>query len=295
MSEAQTIVTGETREAFMNHRMGLSEPVKETVVDEPIEAELEAVEEEVEVEEEHREEKKHNSKLEKRFSDLTKQREDAKADTLRERTEKEALIERLKAYEDKPKAAVVDASIAPDAANYQDAFEYAKDLAKWSANDALATRDKQDQNKVAEQERAKVVSSWNERLAATKLDVPGYDDIIANSTVGVSDLVRDSILESDVGPKILLHLAQNPEFTEKLGKLSASAALREIGRLEAKYEIVAETVKDPVKAKVKLSRSAEPISPIRGGRSLEVELSADGEFTGTFAAYAAARKAGKLK
>jgi len=292
MSEAQTIVTGETREAFMNHRMGLSEPVKEAVIDEPIEAELEAIEveefeEEEPVQEPVHEEKKPNSKIEKRFQDLTKQREEARSDASRERAENEALKARLASYEEKKPEAVVDASAEPKAENYQDAFDYARDLAKWSANDALANRDKEEQSK-------RVLGSWNKRLDAVKLEVPEYDTIIANSDVGVSDLVRDAIIDSEVGPKILLHLAQNPDFTKELGKMTAAAALKQIGRLEAKYETVAEP-KEPSKPVVKISKSAEPISPIRGGRSLDIELSADGEFTGSFAAYSAARKAGKLK
>ena len=297
LSEASTIVTGETREAFMNHRMGLSEPEVKAEKAEVGEAEeAEEIKEEAEQVEQH-EEKKPNSKIEKRFSDLTKQREEAKAEAALERKEKEALQVRIKSYEDKPKAAV-DSTVEPSEADYTDAFKYAKDLSLWASNQALATRDKQDQDRINEQARAVVLDTWNKRLDAIKIETPDYESILAESDLDadlrVSDMVRDAIIESTAGPKILLHLAQNPDFTKKLGTLSAAAALVAIGRLEAKYDVETE-VKEAAKPVTRISKSAEPINPIRGGRSLEVELSADGEFTGSFSSYKQARQAGKLK
>ena len=291
MSEAQTIVTGETREAFMNHRMGLSEPVKEAVIDEPIEAELEAVEDAEEVEAVH-EEKKPNSKIEKRFSDLTKQREEARADAIKVKSENEALIARIAEFEAKA-APAKDLDAEPNPADYTDVFEFNRDVAKFVFKQESAAVKQQEAQKQVDADRQTLAKHWNDKLEAVKIDYPDFDSIIANSDVGVTDAVRDAIVESEVGARILLHLAQNPEQTQKIGAMTMTAALREIGKIEAKYEAAPEVKIELVKAQV--SRAAAPISPIRGGKSLEIELSADGEYTGSFASYKQARAAGKLK
>ena len=106
----------------------------------------------------------------------------------------------------------------------------------------------------------------------------------------VSDQVRDAIIESDVGPKILYHLAENPEIAEALSKKSVTAALREIGRLEARFD-----VKEPSKT-VQKTRAPAPIQPLRASSSAsDVGVGSDGEFHGTASQWREARRAGKIR
>ena len=116
--------------------------------------------------------------------------------------------------------------------------------------------------------------------------------MVASSDVVVGDHIRDAILESDVGPKILYHLAENPEIAEKLSSLSTASALREIGKLEARFE----KVEAPAAKAVSVSKAPAPIAPLKAkGSALDVNIDSKGEFHGTFQAWKAARLAGKIR
>lgn len=233
-----------------------------------------------------------NPKVEKRFSELTKQREDARRDAAREREAREATEQRLKELEAKlnpPKAVETDAKPTPG--QFTDAFEYAEALAEWSAENAMRNRDKAEADKKAASEREKVVSEWTKRMSATKAEIADYDEALADSSVSVSDPVRDAILESDIGPKILYHLAKNPDVAEALASKSIPSALRAIGRLEAELS-GNKTAASPAG---KPSRAPEPISPIRATKAVDSPIDSKGEFHGTYADWKAARAAGKIR
>jgi hypothetical protein len=126
--------------------------------------------------------------------------------------------------------------------------------------------------------------------------MPDFDEIVASSTTVVSDAVRDAIIESDVGAQILYHLASDDEYAESLSKMPAIKALKEIGRLEARFE--AQDEKPEVKARtVTQSKAPAPISPLKGGKSAGADVLVDtnGEFYGSYAQWKAARKANKIR
>jgi len=127
--------------------------------------------------------------------------------------------------------------------------------------------------------------------------LPDFDDMVASSDVVVTDPIRDAILESDVGPQILYHLAENPEIAEKLANQSVASALRQLGKLEAKFEKAEETQSDkPSKTVAKKSNAPEPIKPLRGTSvATDIPMGSDGQFHGTFAQWKAARLAGKIR
>ena len=293
---ASNVVTSENSGDFYANKLGLAtEPVTEAVevTPEPVHEETqqsEQVADEPKTVEEG--EKKPNPKLEKRFSELTKQREMARQDAERERLRASDLEARLEALErgNKP-AKVEDPNREPQPSDFTDAFEYAKALAEFSTAKALANRDKQEADRKANDERQKVMTSWQTKLEAAKSELPDYEDMVASSDVVVSDQVRDAILESDVGPKILYHLAENPEAATKISGMSLTSALREIGRLEARFEKTAEAPKPAVRK----SNAPAPINPIRGGSNVDVPITSEGEFTGTIHQWKEMRKAGKIR
>jgi hypothetical protein len=122
--------------------------------------------------------------------------------------------------------------------------------------------------------------------------MPDFDDIVASSDVVVNDDIRDAILESDVGPQILYHLAENDDVAKRIAGLSPKQALREIGKLEARFE-AKETA--PEAKPIVRSKAPAPIQPLRGSNPADVPLSANGEWHGTFQAWKEARKAGKIR
>jgi len=294
MSEKQAgqVLTGENAAEFYANRLGLAESPAEAVAEEPSEPteEVEQSEPEAEAEAKPQEERKQNPKLERRFSEITKQREEARQEAQREREARTALEARLAALEkqSQPQQAVV-ADQEPQPSQFNDAFEYAKALAEYTADKRIAEM-KQEEAKAKEAvERQKVIDQWTQKVQKAKADLPDFDDIVASSEVVVNDDIRDAILESDVGPQILYHLAENDEVAKKIAGLSAKQALREIGKLEARFEKTEES------KPVAKSKAPAPISPIRSSGKADVPISANGEFHGSYQAWKEARKAGRIR
>ena len=302
MSDSKaTVLTSENSEAFYANRLGLADeaPVEAVVDENPTEPTEEAEEQSGQESDEIKatEEKKSNPKLEKRFSELTKQREEARKEAQREREQRESLENRLKELEERatPRPVEVQENVKPQPHQFNDAFEYAEALAEWSTEQALINRDKQEAERRAQEERNKVLDGWNKRLNDAKADLPDFDDMVASSDVVVNDHIRDAILESDVGPQILYHLAENPELADKLNSGSPISALRQIGRLEAQFERKEAPVAEQ-KPSVARSKAPAPINPIKTGSGVvDVGVDSNGEFHGTYQQWREARKNGKVR
>jgi hypothetical protein len=308
--QAGNVVTSENLTEWNMNRLGLAgedAPVEAEAVEEIPESEPTVDDEQSESDQEPEgkatEERKQNPKLEKRFSELTKARKQAEENAAKAQAEKEQLEARLREYEDRqaPQPQVEESPIGrePRADQFDDAFEYAKALAEWSAEKALYDRDQQDLNRKAEEERQKVLKTWSEKLQKAKPNLADFDEIVNSTQVVVSNEVRDAIIESDVGPEILYHLASlDGEEAERFQTLPISKALREIGKLEARFEKQEAAQEEAVRSKpvAQKSKAPAPLSPIKAtGSAMETPIGSDGEFHGSFQAWKAARKAGKIR
>jgi len=299
----RSVLTSENVSEFYANKLGLAaEAPSEAVETEEVAAEPEVeaeVESEPEAEKEATEERKPNPKLEKRFSELTKQREEARKEAQREREQREALEARLKALEQssQPQKASVEPEDEPQPHQFSDAFEYAKALAEFTAEKALKERDRQEVERKAAEERQKVMEQFKAMAASWARSFFAAILMIQSSDVVVTDPVRDAILESDIGPQILYHLAENPEIAEKLANSSVASALRQLGKLEAKLEkAVEEQPEKPSKPVVKKSNAPEPIKPLRAASAAtDIPVDSDGQFHGTYQQWKAARLAGKIR
>ena len=291
--EAGNVLTSENAAEFYANKLGLADRDDDVAVEDFPEPSEKSEQSEPEAEQSKTtEEKKQNPKLEKRFSELTKQREQAKAEAQAERQQREALEARLRVLEQQAtpqQAKNIDEE--PQPGQFQDAFEYAKALAQYSTEKALNERDQQEANRRANEERHKVIQSWSSKLEKVKADLPDYDEIVSTANVVVSDDIRDSILESDVGPRILYHLADDLEYAQRLAQMPTRKALIEIGKLEKLYE-KSEAKPDTV-AK---SKAPAPIKPLKAGNGqADIPINSSGEFHGTYQAWKEARRAGKIR
>ena len=297
---ASNVVTSENLANFHAEKLGLASdevpveaaPVEETPDTEPaVEAQTES-EPEAEEEAEVTDKPKQNPKLEKRFSELTKRAKQAEA-------EKQALEARLQEFESKvaSQAPVQDDPIGerPTAAQFQDYEEYAAALAEWSAEKALIERDKAEQQRKIEEQKNEVIKSWSVKLETAKANLPDFDDMVASSNVQVRDEVRDAILESDVGPEILYHLASDDDYAQKLATMPTNKALKELGKLEFQFE----RKEAPVEVKsepVARTKAPAPIKPLTAGKGTgDVLIDGNGAFHGTYAQWKAARQAKRIR
>jgi len=223
--------------------------------------------------------------LEQRFSELTTRAKAAEARA----AEAEARAAEIEARLAPKQAAPADTE--PAAASYTDAAEYARDLAKWSVAKALKERD-------AAQAAEAVQKSWAARLTAARAEIPDFDTALEEAgDVSISDVLRDAVVESDVGPRILHHFAVHPEEAQKMNQMTPAAALRAFGKLEARFEQqspAGAATKAAPAAKTLPVRAPEPVSPIRAAAGSDALVNAKGEFEGTFAQYKALRAKGKI-
>lgn len=209
-------------------------------------------------------------RLNERFSTLTQARKDAEAkaekaaqEAQTAREEREAIQrerDELKAKYEAPKA-VPSAEPLPE--QFSDVKEFVKARDEWVADQTRQKIEQAAEEKRQTQENEKIAKAWGERQEAIKKEVPEYAAKIEGSAVKVSDQLRDAIVESEHGPRILLHLAENPEIAAELGKMPVRKMLREFGKLEA--TIGAPKAKTPALKVVETSRAPPPISPLRGG------------------------------
>jgi hypothetical protein len=213
--------------------------------------------------------------------------DDAKQEAMREREARVSLEQRLADMERK-QAPKGDAE--PDPSQFTDMFEYAKALTDFKVDQRMGEeRQKAVQAKV-QAEKEQVLNTWVERVNQAKTTMPDFERVVKSADMTVVNEVRDAIFESDVGPQLLYHLADNPEFVEKLQGMTPSAQLRQIGKLEAMFE------KQDSKPVVQRSKASAPINPIRSAANgRDVALTADGQFHGSFQAWKAGRLNGQIR
>lgn len=78
--------------------------------------------------------------------------------------------------------------------------------------------------------------AWNARVeAAKKLPaLADYDEVLAEAaSLPISEAMHVTIFESERGPELAYHLAQNPDDASRIAKLGPLAAARELGKIEA--------------------------------------------------------------
>jgi hypothetical protein len=283
------IVTSENLQSFTMQKLGIEQPKAE-------EKEVK-VEPRVEAKPEHETEEKKN-KFGERISELTRQRKAAEAEAAANKERAEKLERELNALKS-PK----NPSDEPKPEEYTDHIQYAKDYADWKVKNELKARDE----KIAQERKQaawnETLKEWEKNLVETRKEIPNLDEVLSSATeIMVSDQVRDNILDSPQGPKILHYLAENPEYTEKLGTYSVQRALREIGKLEERFEKKTPAKENPKEAKeeapkieVKKEKAPAPLPKIEGVSEGSPELfDAKGQFTGTPAEWRALRQAGKV-
>lgn len=86
-------------------------------------------------------------------------------------------------------------------------------------------------------ERQKTEREFKKRAEAVMKEIPDWADTIESAEgVMITEAMGEAIQESELGPRILYHLVQNPDEADRISQLSPKAQLREIGKLEAKIE-----------------------------------------------------------
>lgn len=133
----------------------------------------------------------------------------------------------------------------------------AKEVARQTIEtDAKARQDKETAAR-AEADSKRKGDDWSKREEAFQAKAKDYEEVVGDFVKedldGIHLNARSAILESDLGPELLYHLAKNPDEAERIAKLSPTRQVIEIGKLEDKV----------VPAK-KQSSAPPPVSPVKG-------------------------------
>jgi hypothetical protein len=273
-----TVVTPDNFDQYVSEKLPAPEIDPEAKGAEELAA-IEAKNEEID----HPDEKK-KGKLNERFSELTKARKEAEAKAEAARNEAKAAREAAEqaareaaALKAKYEPVKTEPDPEPQPGQFADVNEYSKALKDWTADQTRREDAAKAEQVRARQEAEKVGQAWQERQKAVKAEIEDYETTIAESAVKVSDQVRDAIVESDVGPQILYHLAKNPEVADRIAGMTVGRALREIGKIEASLEGSKETKAEAKVAVAEVSKAPPPINPLKGANAPVVRLSGSDE------------------
>ena len=146
---------------------------------------------------------------------------------------------------------VAQAAQKPVFTDYNDLEAYTEALTDWKLEQRFTEKEQKSK-------AATVVKNYNDRVTEFSKVRPDFQEVLANSDLVISDPVKELIFDSDVGPAIALHLAENEELAERIKGMSIVRQVAEIGKLEDKL------TQKKVDKKV-VSKAPAPVSPIKGG------------------------------
>jgi hypothetical protein len=240
--------------------------------------------------------------INERFSKLSTAKREAEAAAAEAKEEAKAAKERMATLEQeandlraKYEPVKTEQDPEPRADQFTDLEEYRSALKEWTADDVRRKDAAEAAVKSQKAQHETIIKGWTTRQDAVKVAIPDYAETIAGSDLKVSDQIRDAVIESEIGPEILYHLAKNPDLVTELNAMTPAKALIKFGKLEDKLTPASGETKPAAKV-VEISKAPAPITPLKGATSVTTNgLDAKGEFHGTAADWRRMREAGKIK
>lgn len=182
------------------------------------------------------------------------------------------LERQLREYQQTQRAAPKQANEAPKLEQFDNIEDYVEAKARYVArsemNETLSAQERKEAERQAQAAQARTAETWAKRAAAAKAEMPDFDEVVASSDIQFKDpSILQAIAESEIGPKIAYYLASNPDEADEIAGMAGAAAIRAIGRLEAKLEYGKASVTKtpapikPVGQKAQASKSPTEMSP----------------------------------
>lgn len=184
----------------------------------------------------------------------------AKAQADQERARADRLEQELNQIRQTRQPAQAEGSGPPrlDQFDSFDKFQEARDAyvernAKYAA---LAAVDQHISERQEAAHQNEMKRSFQQRLEKFRDATPDFEEVVEGAEVVIPSVVGAAIMESDIGPSIAYYLAKNQDEAERIARLSPTAAIRAIGRIEAKLESAA--------PKPAASSAPKPVDPVSG-------------------------------
>jgi len=162
-----------------------------------------------------------------------------------------------------PEAPVVEKTpVRDDYPDYESFVEAkAAHAGKVAAREERVNAERQAKAEAEHKTRTEKIQTFQSKVAEKYPDLNERLEPIAH--VVMPDGVAEALAESAVGPDILNHFAENTKDFERLASLSPSAALREIGKLEARFESATPAAPATAAAPTASTQAAPVATPVR--------------------------------
>lgn len=137
-------------------------------------------------------------------------------------------------------ATVTQEGKPPKPEDFATVAEYTDALVEYRVTKRFADEKAQAEQQRAADEKAAREREFAKRMNATKAEFPDFEEVLQSISGTELDQVPGDVIEymqeSDVGPKLIYHLAKNPDVLERFRKLSPRRFIAELGKLEASWE-----------------------------------------------------------
>ncbi len=205
-----------------------------------------------------------------RLNEEIRKRRDAEARLAAKETprkEEPAAEERPKTFSGKPEPTMEEFMVGVDKFD-DDAKEKArqahlKAVRQWDREEARAEAIYDAKVQEANERLTELRSDFEERKTAFAEQEPLYEELVPSSTVMLSDQQTNFVLDSEVGPHLLLYFVQHPKEAETIrrmkGRSQAAAMLTLEAEVMEEYGVELEAEKPPVR--VKAPKATETVTP----------------------------------
>lgn len=135
----------------------------------------------------------------------------------------------------------------PSADQFESVEAYAEALATRKAEELLS-------QKAAQQREQEAIRAYYDREEEAMEKYDDYKQVVYNPNIPISQVMAETIRESNIGPDLAYYLGSNPQEAHRIAQLSPYLQAKEIGKLELKFE-----TNPPAK---KTSSAPAPINPV---------------------------------
>jgi hypothetical protein len=145
-------------------------------------------------------------------------------------------------------------------------------IAKKQIEATLTDREKRQAEEREATSQRQIAESWGKKVEQATAELPDFEEVISSADLPMTPLMRQAIMESDVGPKLAYYLATHPEEAVALAGMSGVGAVRTIGRIEERLAAA--------KPSVKVTNAPAPITPVgtRAGVKKDPGKMSDAEY-----------------
>ncbi|MGB1290528.1 MAG: hypothetical protein ACPG5Z_00250 [Pseudoalteromonas sp.] len=155
----------------------------------------------------------------------------------------------------------------PVADDYDSHEEFVEAITDWKVDLALKSQTEKQEQKKAESVKEQRAKTWQTRMEAFSEKTPDFEEIMEDANdEKLTGVMTEAILDSDLGPEVLYHLAKNPNEVERIKGLSDLGAVREIGKIEA-------MISPSKKVTKKITKAPAPLSKSKGGAKFSKDIS----------------------